>query len=85
MHRGRKQRVMFRKLLAPCQWGYGGRYDQGSDYVDSGTLELLSLVDWSAIGDFKLADDDQNCSLKRSFWSKWGGKQRDYQTNGVWC
>lgn len=55
---------MFRKLLASCQWGYGGRYDQGSDY---GTLELLSLVDRSAIGDFKLADDDQNCSLKRSF------------------
>lgn len=49
MHKGRKQHVIFRKLLAACQWGYGGKYDHRSDYIDPGTCELLSLMRWSAI------------------------------------
>lgn len=50
MHKGRKQHVTFRKLLAACQWGYGGKHDHGSDNIDPGTHELLSLMRWSAIG-----------------------------------
>ena len=44
MYKGRKQHVMFRKLLAACQWGYGGKYDHRSDDIDPGTCELLSSM-----------------------------------------
>ena len=67
MHKGRKQHVMFKKLLAACQWGYGGKPDHGSDYIDLVHMNSCLRCAGQPLEDFKLADHDHNCNLKRSF------------------
>lgn len=60
MYRGKKQHVMLRKLFVCCKWSYGGRNDQGPDYVLSGSVGLLFIRQWLDIEDFKLEDNNQN-------------------------